>query len=124
MLGRRSLTPLDLERIFGLVGGDIMHGALTLDQLFSARPVLGHGRLSRALRGPLYVRLRHASRRRRHRRAGPQRGAGNLEGFQTSAGVKLTSRPFSVRYCVVTAARPFRLNACMKKMRGSGSNTS
>ena len=37
------MTPLDLERIFGLVGGDIMHGALTLDQMFSARPVLGHG---------------------------------------------------------------------------------
>ncbi len=42
VLGRRSLSPLDLEREFGLVGGDIFHGALTLDQLFSARPVLGH----------------------------------------------------------------------------------
>ncbi|MEJ0059029.1 MAG: NAD(P)/FAD-dependent oxidoreductase [Terricaulis sp.] len=43
VLGRQVLSPLDLERIFGLVGGDIMHGALSLDQLFSARPVLGHG---------------------------------------------------------------------------------
>jgi phytoene dehydrogenase-like protein len=43
VLGRRILTPLDLEREFGLVGGDIFHGALSLDQLFSARPVLGHG---------------------------------------------------------------------------------
>jgi phytoene dehydrogenase-like protein len=43
VLGRLVLTPLDLERTFGLVGGDIMHGALTLDQMFSARPVLGHG---------------------------------------------------------------------------------
>ena len=43
ILGRMVLTPLDLERTFGLVGGDIMHGALSLDQLFSARPVLGHG---------------------------------------------------------------------------------
>jgi len=42
VLGRRVLTPLDLEREFGLVGGDIFHGALSLDQLFSARPVLGH----------------------------------------------------------------------------------
>ncbi len=42
VLGRRALTPLDLEREFGLVGGDIFHGALSLDQLFSARPVLGH----------------------------------------------------------------------------------
>ena len=43
VLGRRALSPLDLEREFGLVGGDIFHGRLELDQLFSARPVLGHG---------------------------------------------------------------------------------
>ncbi len=43
VLGRQALTPLDLERVFGLVSGDIMHGALSLDQLYSARPVLGHG---------------------------------------------------------------------------------
>ena len=42
VLGRMALTPLDLERRFGLIGGDIFHGRLTLDQLFSARPVLGH----------------------------------------------------------------------------------
>jgi phytoene dehydrogenase-like protein len=43
VIGRQVLSPLDLERTFGLVGGDIMHGALSLDQMFSARPVLGHG---------------------------------------------------------------------------------
>jgi phytoene dehydrogenase-like protein len=42
VLGRLALGPRDLERRFGLVGGDIFHGALGLDQLFSARPVLGH----------------------------------------------------------------------------------
>ena len=42
MIARRALTPLDLEREFGLVGGDICHGTMSLDQLFSARPVLGH----------------------------------------------------------------------------------
>jgi phytoene dehydrogenase-like protein len=42
VVGRLALTPLDLERRFGLIGGDIFHGRLTLDQLFSARPVLGH----------------------------------------------------------------------------------
>jgi phytoene dehydrogenase-like protein len=42
VLGRQILTPLDLERTFGLVGGDIFHGALSLDQIFSARPMLGH----------------------------------------------------------------------------------
>jgi phytoene dehydrogenase-like protein len=43
VIGYQALTPEDLENVFGLVGGDIMHGALSLDQLFSARPVLGHG---------------------------------------------------------------------------------
>jgi phytoene dehydrogenase-like protein len=43
VLGRMSLTPMDLETKFGLVGGDIMHGHMSLDQLWSARPVLGHG---------------------------------------------------------------------------------
>jgi phytoene dehydrogenase-like protein len=42
VLGRMTLTPLDLERRFGLIGGDIFHGALSLDQIFSARPVLGN----------------------------------------------------------------------------------
>jgi phytoene dehydrogenase-like protein len=54
VLGRRILTPLDLERDFGLVGGDIFHGALSLDQLFSARPVLGHGNYRMPVRG-LYL---------------------------------------------------------------------
>jgi phytoene dehydrogenase-like protein len=42
VVGRQVLSPLDLERTFGLLGGDIFHGALSLDQLFSARPMLGH----------------------------------------------------------------------------------
>ena len=49
VLGRQIMSPLDLERTFGLVGGDIFHGALSLDQMFSARPMLGHGNY----RGPL-----------------------------------------------------------------------
>ena len=43
VIGRQVKSPLDLEREFGLIGGDIFHGALSLDQLFAARPVLGHG---------------------------------------------------------------------------------
>jgi phytoene dehydrogenase-like protein len=54
VLGRRSLAPLDLERQFGLVGGDIFHGKLTLNQLFSARPVLGHANYRMPLEG-LYL---------------------------------------------------------------------
>jgi phytoene dehydrogenase-like protein len=42
MIGCQSLSPLDLERIFGLPDGDIFHGALTRDQLFSARPMRGY----------------------------------------------------------------------------------
>jgi phytoene dehydrogenase-like protein len=42
VIARQSLSPLDLERIFSLPNGDIFHGALTLDQLFSARPMLGY----------------------------------------------------------------------------------
>jgi phytoene dehydrogenase-like protein len=42
VIARQSLSPLDLERMFGLPNGDIFHGALTLDQLFSLRPMRGH----------------------------------------------------------------------------------
>ena len=42
VIARQILSPLDLEREFGLVGGDIFHGRLSLDQLYAARPVLGH----------------------------------------------------------------------------------
>lgn len=42
VLARQVLSPLDLERIFGLTGGDIFHGALDPGQLFSARPILGY----------------------------------------------------------------------------------
>ena len=49
VLGYQALSPLDLEREFGLVGGDIFHGALGLDQLFSARPLLGQGNYRGAL---------------------------------------------------------------------------
>ncbi|MBL8520742.1 MAG: NAD(P)/FAD-dependent oxidoreductase [Betaproteobacteria bacterium] len=51
VIARQIHSPLDLERKFGLVGGDIMHGALSLDQLFSARPVLGHGDYRTPVRG-------------------------------------------------------------------------
>jgi phytoene dehydrogenase-like protein len=54
VLGRRALTPLDLEREFGLVGGDIFHGALALDQLFATRPVLGNADYRMPIRG-LYL---------------------------------------------------------------------
>ncbi|MDQ2068708.1 phytoene desaturase family protein [Natronospira bacteriovora] len=49
IVGQLALSPADLEARFGLVGGDIFHGALQLDQLYSARPMLGYG----DYRGPI-----------------------------------------------------------------------
>ena len=43
VIARQIHSPLDLERKFGLIGGDIFHGRMSLDQLWAARPVLGHG---------------------------------------------------------------------------------
>ncbi len=41
ILHRQVLTPLDLEREFGLTEGNIFHGELSLEQLFFLRPVAG-----------------------------------------------------------------------------------
>jgi phytoene dehydrogenase-like protein len=49
VVGRQALSPYDLEQVFGLTGGDIFHGAMSLDQLFWARPALGYA----DYRGPL-----------------------------------------------------------------------
>jgi phytoene dehydrogenase-like protein len=54
LIARQIHSPLDLERKFGLTGGDIFHGALSPDQLFSARPVLGHADYRSPIRG-LYL---------------------------------------------------------------------
>ena len=54
VLGRLALSPVDLEERFGLVGGDIFHGKMSLDQLFSARPMLGHADYRMPVRG-LYL---------------------------------------------------------------------
>jgi phytoene dehydrogenase-like protein len=54
VLGYRALSPFDLEQEFGLIGGDIFHGALSLNQLFSARPLLGHGNYRAPIKG-LYL---------------------------------------------------------------------
>jgi phytoene dehydrogenase-like protein len=54
IIGRLALSPLDLEERFGLLGGDIFHGALGLDQLWAARPLLGFGDYRTPLRS-LYM---------------------------------------------------------------------
>jgi phytoene dehydrogenase-like protein len=50
ILHRQVLTPLDLEREFGLSEGNIFHGELTLDQLFFLRPVPGWARYATPIR--------------------------------------------------------------------------
>lgn len=43
IVGGQTLTPLDFERGWGLTGGHIFHGELSLDQFFTMRPLLGFG---------------------------------------------------------------------------------
>ncbi|MCK5622563.1 MAG: NAD(P)/FAD-dependent oxidoreductase, partial [Alphaproteobacteria bacterium] len=38
LVGWQAMSPVDLERIFGLTGGDVYHGRLDPDQLYSLRP--------------------------------------------------------------------------------------
>jgi phytoene dehydrogenase-like protein len=54
VLGRVALSPVDLEEKFGLTGGDIMHGHMSLDQLWAARPILGNASYRAPIKG-LYL---------------------------------------------------------------------
>jgi len=54
VVARQVLSPFDLEKRFGLPDGDIFHGQLGLDQLFSLRPVMGHADYRMPLKG-LYL---------------------------------------------------------------------
>jgi phytoene dehydrogenase-like protein len=51
VIARQILSPLDLERTFGLTGGNIFQGAMTLNQLFSMRPVVGHAGYRTPIKG-------------------------------------------------------------------------
>jgi phytoene dehydrogenase-like protein len=54
VIDRQVLTPLDLEGVFNLTGGNIFQGAMTPGQLFAFRPVPGYARYRTPLRG-LYL---------------------------------------------------------------------
>lgn len=54
VIARQIMSPLDLERILGLTGGDIFHGRLSLDQMFSSRPALGSADYRMPIKG-LYL---------------------------------------------------------------------
>ena len=51
---RQVLSPVDLEREYGLTEGHALHGEPTLDQFFAWRPLLGHARYRMPVRG-LYL---------------------------------------------------------------------
>ena len=51
IVDRQTLTPLDLERGWGLTGGHIFHGELSLDQFFTMRPLLGFGQYRTPIKG-------------------------------------------------------------------------
>jgi phytoene dehydrogenase-like protein len=54
IIDKQVLTPLDLERRFGITGGNIFHGEMSLDQMFVMRPVPGWARYRMPVRG-LYL---------------------------------------------------------------------
>lgn len=54
ILGRQIKSPLDLERELGLIGGDIFHGALNLDQIYALRPAAGYADYRSPIKG-LYI---------------------------------------------------------------------
>lgn len=54
VIDRQVLSPLDIERRFGLTGGNIFQGAMTLGQLFFLRPVPGYAGYRTPVRG-LYL---------------------------------------------------------------------
>jgi phytoene dehydrogenase-like protein len=54
VIDKQVLTPLDLERRFGITGGNIFHGEMSLDQMFVMRPVAGYARYRTPVKG-LYL---------------------------------------------------------------------
>jgi phytoene dehydrogenase-like protein len=105
IVARQVLTPLDLERTYGLTEGNIFHGDLRLEQLFFMRPVPGWAQYRTPIRG-LYLCGASASRRRRYGRAGAECGAAGAAGLEegaiqgggevsSSSNAKIPSRPNS-----------------------------
>ena len=54
VIARQIISPLDLERIYGLTGGNIFQGAMSLSRMFSLRPAAGFANYRTPIRG-LYM---------------------------------------------------------------------
>jgi phytoene dehydrogenase-like protein len=86
ILHRQVLTPLDLEREFGLTEGNIFQGELSLEQLFFLRPVPGWARYRTPDPRPLHVRIRHPPRRWNHGRPRPHLRPRAHQGLEEGKG--------------------------------------
>jgi len=75
VLAAQTITPSDLESEYGFYGGHIFHGELSLDQIATMRPLLGHARYAGPVRG-LYL----------------CSGGTHPGGFMTGASGKLAAR--------------------------------
>jgi phytoene dehydrogenase-like protein len=51
VLHRQIIGPHDMEQEYGLIGGNIFHGELTVDQLFHMRPAVGYADYRTPIRG-------------------------------------------------------------------------
>ena len=79
---RDIVGPHEMEQEYGLIGGNIFHGELSLEQLFHMRPAPGYADYRTPIAGPVQRQLGHARRRRRVRHsrlAGGPRGARRQE---------------------------------------------
>ena len=77
---RQVVTPLDLEREWGLSEGNIFQGELSLEQLFFLRPVAGWANYRTPIDGLVMCGSATHPGGRHHGRPWPQRGAGGAEG--------------------------------------------
>ena len=111
IIARQILSPLDLERDFGLVGGDIFHGQLEPRPALFGEAGARPRRLPLAHSRPLYVRRLDPPRRRRHRRPRLERGARD-DPRLPGAAVEQGSRVGTGRRGTVNRALFFDSNRC------------
>ena len=93
---RDIVGPHEMEQEYGLIGGNIFHGELSLEQLFHMRPAPGLRRLPNSDRRAVQRQLRHTRRRRRVRHsrlAGvPRRARRQEEGHAAVPPLSMNSR--------------------------------
>ena len=80
ILHRQIIGPYDMEQEYGLIGGNIFHGELTVDQLFHMRPAVGYADYRTPIRGLYQASQRDPCGRRRDRPPRPPRGARDPQG--------------------------------------------